>query len=82
MSKARMFMAGTVLSGLVGFGTVMIPAGAASADTTTTSTTSSTDPLLTVCLTVTPKSLDLGINGQDVAIGPAGVQRTCIATPF
>lgn len=80
MSKARVFMAGTVLSGLVGFGVVMIPAGAASADTTTTtSTTSSTDPLLSVCITVTPKTVSVDLNGNPILIGPIAVPTTCVA---
>ena len=79
MSKARVFMAGAVLPGLVGFATVMIPAGAASADTTTTSTTSSTDPLLSVCVTVTPKSVSVDLNGNPIVIGPIAVPTTCVA---
>lgn len=84
MSKARLFMAATALTGVVGFGTVMIPAGAASADTTTSTTTTSstTDPTLSVCLTVTPKTVSVDVNGDAIVLGPVAVSTTCVATPF
>lgn len=40
-------------------------------------------PLLSVCLTVTPKSALVAVNGTVILdLGPAGVARTCIVTPF
>ena len=92
MSKARLILVGAVLSGLIAAPAALIPASAATIRTSpsssstaaangVSSTTSS--PLLQVCLTVTPKSLAVGINGQNfVILGPTGVPRTCIATPF
>ena len=90
MSKARLILAGTVMSGLIAVPAVMIPASAASTGTAAPSSSTSgggisgtsTGPLLSVCLTVTPKSVAVGINGQEIVIGPAGVPRSCIATPF
>ena len=83
MSKARFILAGTVLSGLIAVPAVMIPAHAATNSGGESSASStSTGPLVSVCVTVTPKSLAVGINGQDVTVGPAGVPRTCVATPF
>jgi len=34
--------------------------------------------VIEACVTVTPKSLAVGINGQNIVIGPAGVPRTCV----
>jgi len=92
MSKARAVLAGTTLAGLLALPAALIPASAstssssapASSSSGSQSSASSTTagPLLSVCLTVTPKSLAVGINGQDIVIGPAGVPRSCIATPF
>lgn len=92
MSKARAFLVGGALVGLTALPALLIPAsastGAAAPSSSSTSgsqssaSTSSSGPLLQVCLTVTPKSLALGINGQDVVIGPAGVPRSCVGTPF
>jgi len=80
MSKIRLLLAGTVLSGLAGVA-ALIPAAAASADTTstsTTSTTSSSGPLpLIVCLTIEPKSVTI----DNVEIGPVGLQTTCVTVP-
>lgn len=84
MSKARLTLAGTILSGLIAVPAVIIPALASSSASSTQSGVSaaSSDPLLTVCLTVTPKSVSVDINGVDIVLGPAGVPRNCISTPF
>lgn len=92
MSKTRIVLAGSALLGLTALPAVMIPASAASTTSAAPATStpggqsgvsnSSSGPLLSVCVTVTPKSLAIGINGQDIVIGPAGVPRTCVQTPF
>lgn len=82
MSKARFTLAGTVLGGLLVVPALMIPASADTSGGQSSASTSSSGPLVSVCVTVTPKSLAVGINGQDTTIGPAGLPRTCVATPF
>lgn len=91
MSKARTILAGSALVGLTVLPAVLIPASASPRTAAPSSTTSrgqtsasssSGGPLVQVCLTVTPKSLAVGVNGQDVVIGPAGVPTTCVGTPF
>lgn len=91
MSKTRIVLAGSALLGLTALPAVMIPASAAStpsaARTGSTSggqagvSNSSSGPLLSVCVTVTPKSVGVGINGQNIVIGPAGVPRSCVEIP-
>lgn len=92
MSKARIVLAGAALLGLTALPAVLIPASAASTtnaapanspsggQSSVSNTTSG--PLVSVCITVTPKSLAVGINGQNIVIGPAGVPRSCVDTPF
>lgn len=91
MSKTRAVLAGSALVGLTVLPAVLIPASASTGTAAPSSSTSrgqtsasssSGGPLVQVCVTVTPKSLAAGINGQDVVIGPAGVPTTCVATPF
>ena len=90
MSKTRAILAGGALIGLTVVPAFVIPATAATSaapssstsSTSQTDSTSATEPLVSLCLTVTPKSVAIGINGQDIVIGPAGVPRSCIATPF
>ena len=83
MSKSRLILAGAALSGLVALPLAMVPAGVASADDSTTSaSTTSTEPLISVCITVDPQSVTLFVDGQPLTLGPVGVQRTCVATPF
>jgi hypothetical protein len=82
MTKARLALATAALSVLLSAPAVAVPA-LADTGTSRSSAGSSADPLLTVCLTVTPKSLTVSANGVTLlALGPAGVPRTCIATPF
>ena len=33
--------------------------------------------IVEVCVTVTPKSVSVALNGQPITIGPIGVPRTC-----
>lgn len=79
MSKIRLVLAGTVLSGLAG-AVALVPAGAASADTNTTTTAATSSggllPLI-VCLTIEPKSVT--IDGTE--IGPIGLSTTCVIVP-
>ena len=91
MSKARALLAGGALVGLTALPAILIPAsastGSAAPSSSSTSgqssaSTSSSGPLVQVCLTVTPKSVSIGINGQDVVVGPVGVPTSCVATPF
>lgn len=90
MSKARIAAAATALMGLTAVPAFMIPASAASAPSaspassspSSSASTSSGGPLVSVCLTVTPKSVGATVNGQGIVIGPAGVPRTCVWTPF
>lgn len=90
MSKARLTLAGTALCGLFALPALIIPATAASSGPSTQTSSGTRSgvsespggPLLTVCLTITPKSVDVNINGLNILIGPAGVPRSCIATPF
>lgn len=97
MSKVRIILAGSALLGLTALPAAFIPASAASTTNAAPANSpsanspsgsqsnvsnSSGGPLLSVCLTVTPKSLAVGINGQNIVIGPAGVPRSCLHTPF
>ena len=92
MSKARIILAGSAVLGLTALPAAFIPASAASATDAAPATSpsggqsslsnSSSGPLVSVCITVTPKSLAVGINGQNIVIGPAGVPTTCLKTPF
>lgn len=82
MSKACFYLAGTVLSGLLVVPALMIPASADTSGSQTSASTSANDPLLSVCVTVTPKSGAIGVNGQNRTIATVGLGRTCVATPF
>jgi hypothetical protein len=91
MSKTRAILAGTALVGLIAVPAVTVPASAStgtapssssSSGGQTSASNSSSGPLVSVCITVTPKSLAFGVNGQNTVIGPVGVPRTCNATPF
>ena len=85
MTKGRL-MIGTGLVGvLASLSAMALPATAASADDASggSAGTTSSGPLLTVCLTVNPKSISISVNG--ITIGSASspnVPRTCVSTPF
>ena len=81
MSKARFYLAGTVLGGLLAVPTLVLwPADASAAQSSTSA--SSDGPLVSVCVTVTPKSAGAGVNDQNTTILSVGLSRTCVATPF
>lgn len=82
MSKARFYLASAVLGGLLVVPALIIPASADTSGGQSSASTSPSGPLVSVCVTVTQKSLAVGINGREMVIGPAGVPRTCVATPF
>lgn len=81
MRKSRVVLAGAAVGGLLALPAVMIPAGAAPAtgSASTSASSSSASPLLTVCVTVTPKAVGVTVNGGGIVLGPVGVPRNCVA---
>lgn len=43
-----------------------------------TASPASADVLLVLCVTVTDKSVSVQIGGEELLVGPVGVNRTCI----
>jgi hypothetical protein len=92
MNKARAILAGGAVAALTALPAVLIPASASTgtaapstssgSSPSSSASSSSGGPLVQVCVTVTPKSVAVGINGQNIVLGPAGVPRSCVATPF
>ena len=84
MTKARLLIGAGLVAALGGMSSLAIPAIAASADDAPASSAGATasGPLLTVCLTVNPKSISVSVNGETIGGGTAGVPRNCVSTPF
>lgn len=71
MSKARAAIGAVTAAGLLAVPAVLL--------TATGSSHRTSDPsLVQVCLTVTPKSISVSVNGITIGNTVAGVDRTCV----